>query len=70
MMSVSVIAPDAALADALSTAFFVLGVENALACCDNFPMVGAIFFPPPKRGRNLEPLFHNVSPERVFFHGN
>jgi thiamine biosynthesis lipoprotein len=70
MMSVSVIAPDAALADALSTAFFVLGVEKALACCDNFPLVGAIFFPPPKQGRNLEPLFHNVSPERVFFHGN
>lgn len=70
MMSVSVIAPDAALADALSTAFFVLGVEKALACCDNFPMVGAIFFPPPKQGRNLEPLFHNVSPERVFFNGN
>lgn len=70
MLSVSVVAPDAALADALSTAFFVLGVEKALKCCDNFPMVGAIFFPPPKQGRNLEPLFHNVSPERVFFDGN
>lgn len=70
MLSVSVIAPDAALADALSTAFFVLGVEKALKCCDNFPMVGAIFFPPPKQGRNLEPLFHNVSLERVFFDGD
>ena len=67
MVSVSVIAPDAALADALSTAFFVLGVENALKCCDNFPLVGAIFFPPPKQGRNLEPIFHNVPAERVFF---
>ncbi len=67
MMSVSVIAPDAALADALSTAFFVLGVENARKCCDNFPMVGAIFFPPPKQGRNLEPIFHNVPAERCFF---
>jgi len=67
MMSVSVIAPDAALADALSTAFFVLGVENALKCCDNFPKVGAIFFPPPKQGRNLEPIFHNVPADRFFY---
>ena len=67
MVSVSVIAPDAALADALSTAFCVLGVENALQCCDNFPLVGVIFFPPPKQGRNLEPIFHNVPAERVFF---
>lgn len=67
MMSVSVIAPDAALADALSTAFFVLGVENAIQCCDNFPQVGVIFFPPPKQGRSLEPVFHNVPADRVFF---
>lgn len=70
MMSVSVIAPDAALADALSTAFFVLGVENAIRCCDNFPNVGAIFFPPPTQGRNLEPVFHNVPLDRVFFEGD
>lgn len=67
MLSVSVIAPDAALADALSTAFFVLGVENALKCCDNFPSVGVIFFPPPTQGRNLEPLFHNVPSDQLFF---
>lgn len=70
MLSVSVIAPDAALADALSTAFFVLGVENARKCCDNFPLIGAIFFPPPKQGRNLEPLFHNVPAEKLFFYGD
>ena len=66
MLSVSVIAPDAALADALSTAFFVLGVENALRCCDNFPLVGAIFFPPPKQGQLLEPILHNVPEDRLF----
>ena len=66
MLSVSVIAPDAALADALSTAFFVLGVEKALACCDNFPLVGAIFFPPPKQGQMLEPIVHNVAADRLF----
>ena len=67
MLSVSVIAPDAALADALSTAFFVLGVENALRCCDNFPLVGAIFFPPPKQGQRLEPVLHNVAANRLFW---
>ncbi len=66
MLSVSVIAPDAALSDALATAFFVLGVEKALACCDNFPEVGAILFPPPPDGRTLKPVFHRVPPERVF----
>lgn len=66
MLSVSVIAPDAALSDALATAFFVLGVEKALACCDNFPEAGVILFPPPSDGRTLEPVFHRVPPERVF----
>ncbi|MFO0916978.1 MAG: FAD:protein FMN transferase [Planctomycetaceae bacterium] len=66
MLSVSVIAPDAALSDALSTAFFVLGVEKALECCDNFPEVGVILFPLPSDGRTLEPLLHRVPAERVF----
>ncbi len=69
MLSVSVIAPDAALADALSTAFFVLGVEKALACCHNFPLVGAIFFPPPNQGQMLEPIVHNVAVDRLFVAG-
>ena len=66
MLSVSVIAPDAALADALSTAFFVLGVEKALSACDNFPNTGAILFPYPPDGRTLDPVFHNIDRERVF----
>lgn len=67
MLSVSVIAPDSAMADALSTAFFVLGVEKSLACCDNLPeSVGAIFFPLPKQGQILEPILHNVPTEMWF----
>lgn len=66
MLSVSVIAPDAALADALSTAFFVLGVEKALSACDNFLNTGAILFPYPPDGRTLEPVFHNIDMDRVF----
>ena len=67
LLSVSVIAPDAALADALSTAFFVLGVEKSLECCDNLPSsVGAIFFPLPRQGQTLDPILHNV-PENQWF---
>lgn len=67
LLSVSVIAPDAALADALSTAFFVLGVEKSLAYCDNLPdSVGAIFFPVPQQGQTLEPILHRVAAEKWF----
>lgn len=67
LLSVSVIAPDAATADALSTAFFVLGVEKSLKCCDNLPAsVGAIFFPLPRQGQTLEPILHNVPEEKWF----
>lgn len=67
LLSVSVIAPDAALADALSTAFFILGVEKSLKCCDNISSrVGAIFFPLPSQGQSLEPILHNVPSERWF----
>ena len=67
LLSVSVIAPEAAMADALSTAFFVLGVEKSLECCDNLPAsVGAIFFPLPKQGQTLEPILHNIPRERWF----
>ena len=67
LLSVSVIAPDSAMADALSTAFFVLGVEKSLACCDNLPdSVGAIFFPLPKQGQTLEPVLHNIRADTWF----
>lgn len=67
LLSVTVLAPDAALADALSTAFFVLGVEKALACCDNFPEVGAILFPLPADGRTLGPILHRVPADSLYF---
>lgn len=67
LLSVSVIAPDSAMADALSTAFFVLGVEKSLACCDNLPgSVGAIFFPLPQHGQTLEPVLYNIGEECWF----
>lgn len=42
---ISVVAPSAAEADALSTAFFVLGVEPTARFCQTHPDVGVIFLP-------------------------
>ncbi len=43
--SVSVIAPTAAEADALATAFFVLGPDRARAYCETHPDIGAVLLP-------------------------
>ncbi len=67
LLSATVLAPTAALADALSTAFFVLGVENAQRYCDNHPDVSAVLIPPPTRGRRLEPVVRGVHDELLFF---
>lgn len=45
MASVTVIAPSAAEADALSTAFFILGVEGAREYCGTHPNVCALLLP-------------------------
>ena len=41
MLSATVTAPTAAEADALATAFFILGVDKARAYCDSHPGIGA-----------------------------
>ena len=66
LLSVSVFAPTAAMADALATAFFVLGVEKACAICDNLPSIGALLIPPPRRGGRLEPIAVGV-PDDILF---
>jgi FAD:protein FMN transferase len=70
LLSVTVTAPTAAAADALSTAFFVGGVENSLRYCDNHPEIGALFVRPPRRGRTLEVLLCGIPEEVLFFEGN
>lgn len=67
MLSVTVLAPTAAAADALSTAFFVMGVENAREYCDNQDGIGAILVPPPERGSTLEPIICGIPEETLFF---
>jgi thiamine biosynthesis lipoprotein len=42
MASASVLAPTAAEADALATAFFILGIEKTLAYCEKHPEIGAV----------------------------
>lgn len=67
MLSVTVFAESAAEADALSTAFFVLGVENARKCCDNLSGVGAILIPFPERGKKVTPTVVGVPKEQIFW---
>ncbi len=66
LLSVTVIAPTAALADALSTAFYVIGIENALEYCDNHSEVGTILVPPPNQGRKLSPVIRGIPNEFLF----
>jgi len=42
MLSVTVTAPTAAVADALSTAFYVLGIEGSRRYCEEHPEIGAV----------------------------
>jgi len=65
MLSVTVLADSAAVADAVSTAFFVLGVENAEKCCDNIPGVGAILIPFPEQGALVQPIVIGIPPDQI-----
>ncbi len=66
LLSVTVIASTATVAEALSTAFYVMGLDKARAYCDDHLDVGAILVPPPVKGRMLEPVVCNVPPEQLF----
>jgi thiamine biosynthesis lipoprotein len=60
MASASVLAPTAAEADALATAFFILGVEKAHAYCRSHPHVGAVLLPERESAR---PIALGLAPE-------
>ena len=64
MLSVTVLADTAAEADALSTAFYVMGVEKAKAYCDNAG-IGAVLIPYPK-GPRLEPMVVGIPADHLF----
>ncbi len=54
VLSTTVVAPTAALADALSTAFHVMGPERSLAYCREHPDVGAVLLCPAAYGQEIE----------------
>ena len=49
MVSTSVVAPTAAEADALATAFYVMGVDASLSYLEQHPSLGAILVAPGDR---------------------
>ncbi len=59
LASASAVAPSAAEADALATAFFILGVDKARAWCERHPHVGAVLLPP---GEDARPVVLNLTP--------
>jgi thiamine biosynthesis lipoprotein len=58
--SASVLAPTAAEADALSTAFFVGGIDLARRYCESHPEVGAILL---SEGDDAEAVVFNLTPD-------
>lgn len=67
VLSVTVVAPTAAEAEALSTAFFVLGVETACEYCHNHGEVAALVIPRPARGHRLDPVVCGLSEADLMF---
>lgn len=66
LASVTVIAPSATLAEALSTAFFVIGVENTQRYCHNHPNVMTLLTPWPTAGQRLQMINCGVPDELLF----
>lgn len=54
VFSATVLAPSAALADALSTAFYVMGPQASLAYCQAHPEIGLVMLCPGEQGRTTE----------------
>jgi len=65
MLNVNVIAPTAAEAEALSTAFYVMGVEKTLEYCENHRDIGVLILCNPDETGRAEFLTSNLNQERV-----
>jgi thiamine biosynthesis lipoprotein len=65
--SASALAPTAAAADALSTAFFVLGIDGTREFCRRHPEVAAVLVSKPEAGRPPRVIAFGLRPEEVRF---
>jgi thiamine biosynthesis lipoprotein len=54
LLSATVLAPDAATADALATALYVMGVEEGLLFCEARPELAAILVAPGPRAGEVQ----------------
>jgi FAD:protein FMN transferase len=65
VLSANVLAPNAALADALSTAFYVMGLEPVTEYCDRHPELSAVLVCPGQRSGSI--VVHAIAmPEGVW----
>ncbi len=64
-VSVTVLAPTAAEADALSTAFYVMSPEETAEFCRVHDRIGAILIPFPTGDRRVTPLVFGVDPGQI-----
>ena len=67
MLATIVLAQRACAADALSTAFFVIGVEKAREYCHNHTDVAALLVPAPTSGNRLEPVNLGIPESDLIF---
>ncbi len=65
VMSVNVTAPTAAYAEALSTAFYVMGVEKTLEYCENHTQVGVVILTKPNQGDKSELITANLESKQL-----
>jgi FAD:protein FMN transferase len=68
LLSAVVVAPSAAIADALSTAFFVMGVDDSVEYCRNHTDIGVILVPKALSGRKISPIIIGIPESQLFFH--
>jgi thiamine biosynthesis lipoprotein len=60
-LSASCLAPSAALADALATAFFVMSIDSIERYCEENQGIGAIIVQGPRQGESVDPVFFGIA---------
>ncbi|HEX3871268.1 MAG TPA: FAD:protein FMN transferase [Pirellulales bacterium] len=63
VLSATALAPTAAQADALSTAFYVMGVDASLEYCRGHEHIGAVILFPSAKGSNIEIATAGLEPQ-------